>query len=83
MSRIFPGKMFTGWCPLFSRGEQLAVLYLAFIHFISVDPQPEQALLQNQRSVEFDPPTGLGGALCLGEVGQIGLRKERWEDASP
>ena len=32
--------------------------------------EPEQAVLRHQRPAEFDPQDGVGGALCLGEMGQ-------------
>ena len=41
-----------------------------FIRLISVGAEPEQAVLRDQRAVEFDPQDGVGGALCLGEMGQ-------------
>ena len=28
---------------------------------------------EGPRSVEFDPPAGLGGAKCLGEMGETGV----------
>ena len=36
--------------------------------------QPERAVLRHQGSVEFDPPAGLGRAICLGKMGQTGLK---------
>ena len=60
--------MFASWDPLFPRGkaEQSEIKSMSLI---PVGVQPEQALLQDQRAVEFDPQAGVGGALCLGEVG--------------
>ena len=41
-----------------------------FVILISVGAQSERALLQDQRTAEFDSQAGVGGALCLGEMGQ-------------
>ena len=32
--------------------------------------EPEQAVLRDQRAAGFDPQDGVGGAICLGEMGQ-------------
>ena len=41
-----------------------------FIQLIPVGAEPEQALLRHQRPVEFDSQTGVGGAVCLGGLGE-------------
>ena len=44
-----------------------------YIKLISVGAEPEQAVLCDQGPVEFDPQDGVGGALCLGEMGHQGI----------
>lgn len=46
---------------------------LPFNQSIAEGGQPKQALLRDPRSVEFDPQAGLGGAICLGEMGETGV----------
>ena len=60
--------MFTSWHQLFSTGEVLRMPQKIYI--ISVGGEPEQALLPDQRPVEFDSQTGVGGAVCLGGLGE-------------
>ena len=44
-----------------------------FIQLIAVGAEPEQAVLRNQRAAGFDPQDGVGGAICLGEMGHQGI----------
>ena len=46
-----------------------------YIELILVGAEPEQAVLRHQRPAEFDPQDGVGGALCLGEMGHKRIRR--------
>ena len=46
------------------------------IHLIPVGAKPEQTILCDQRAAEFDSQDDLGGALCLGEMGQDRIGKK-------
>ena len=47
------GEVFTNWHPLFSRGKAVKMNLDASI-LISVGAEPEQAILRDPRSIEFD-----------------------------
>ena len=65
--------MLTNWHPLLSRGDALKLHQELFIQLIAVGAEPEQAVLRNQRAAGFDPQDGVGGAICLGEMGHQGI----------
>ena len=54
---------------IFQRYKALKISLDASI-LISVGAEPEQALLRDPRSIEFDSQDGLGGALCLGGLAE-------------